>query len=196
MTLEFLDLLVELGRTDVRLQFTTNFTRVSDRMIQRLTQFKNLELIISLEGVGAMNDYLRYPSQWAEIEHNVQRVRAQGLVRVAHIHHVLQHTSAYALPALVEWCQENLMRLTLTYVQGNPCLTPESIPPADLAAFVVWARAKNPGLRWTHQIKTAVARLATTQFDPGLHQQFRQYVQALDQSRGTCYDDVFRPSSV
>jgi sulfatase maturation enzyme AslB (radical SAM superfamily) len=195
MTLEFLELLIELGRTDVILQFTTNFTRISDRMIEKLKLFKNLDLIISLEGIGLMNEYLRYPSRWAEIEDNIRRFNASGNVTLRRIHHVLQHTSAYALPPLVEWCQQNNMHLTLTYVQGNQSLTPQSIPPNDLVKFINWARDTSfmTDRLWS-PIQSAILNLENTQFDEELFVQFRQYISALDQSRGTNYDAIFNPA--
>jgi sulfatase maturation enzyme AslB (radical SAM superfamily) len=202
MTLDFLELLIELSRTDVVLQFTTNFTRISDRMIEKLKLFKNLDLIISLEGIGPMNEYLRYPSKWTEIEDNIRRFNARGNMPLTRIHHVLQHTSAYALPPLIEWCQQNSMHLTLTYVQGQQQLTPQSIPPEDLANFVNWAAQltweKNNSVltRWITPVRDVVLNLENTQFDEELFVEFRQYISALDQSRGTNYDNVFCPSRV
>lgn len=138
-----------------------------------------------------MNDYLRYPSKWEEIESNIQRVRSTSTIKLKHVHHVLQHTSAYALPALADWCQTQNMLLTLTCVQGHPSLVPESIPPEDLKQFINWAKNSTS---IGPEIKTSIVNLENTVFDENLFQQFRQYVSALNQSRGVNYDKIFNPS--
>jgi sulfatase maturation enzyme AslB (radical SAM superfamily) len=190
-TLNLLDELVNLNRTDVTLQSTTNFSKIPNRLIAKLEPFENLDLIISLEGTGAMNDYLRYPSCWAEIENNIQRIKNTTNIRLNRVHHVLQHTSAYSLPPLIDWCEKNSMELTLTYVQGNQCLVPESIPPEDLDRFILWAK-NNTYI--SDSVKSAVLNLKNTVFSNELFRQFREYVSALDQSRGTNYDKIFNPS--
>lgn len=190
-TLNLLDELIALGRTDVILQSTTNFTKIPDRVIAKLELFKNLDLIISLEGIGEMNDYLRYPSQWAEIKNNIHRIKTSTKIQLNRVHHVLQHTSAYSLPPLIDWCKQNGIHLTLTYVQGNQSLVPESIPPEDLNRFILWAENSE---HISVPVRTAILNLKNIVFDPNLFQQFREYVSALDQSRGTNYNEIFNPS--
>jgi organic radical activating enzyme len=49
------------------LRVTTNGTINPDRFIKKAKEFKSVEVCISIEGVGAVNDYIRYPSKWKDI---------------------------------------------------------------------------------------------------------------------------------
>lgn len=54
---------------------TTNATQYNEKLFDTLTNFKEVKIIFSIDGVGKTNEYLRYPSRWADIEHNVKKFR-------------------------------------------------------------------------------------------------------------------------
>lgn len=174
----------------VRLSFNTNLTRVSDKLIDRLAQFSRLAIMVSLEGAGDMNDYLRYPSCWNDLLENLQKIKTQ--VPQAHItvNHTFQHSSIYALPGLIDFCQQQSVKLTLTSVQGNERLTINSVAPADMQQFKNWVSDTDaivdPDLR--RQILNFVDGYV---YNSNLHKQYHDYVMTLDQIRGTDYYAVF-----
>ena len=178
----------------INLSFNTNLTRVSDALLDRLGQFKNLNLYISLEGVGAMNDYVRYPSKWADIVKNIERVQDQAPNAVLNVQHVFQHTSVYAFPDLAKFQTQNQFRLFPTLIQGRDFLTFESVPPADLDRFQTWL--KTTDLVTEEHRAFMLNTVNSVQFDPALHQRYRQYVSVLDNIRGNNYDEIFNPSAV
>lgn len=64
-TYEFFELLDSLGITSkVRLSTNTNATFFPKKMIKFLEKFKTVNLDISIEGIGKVNEYIRYPSKW------------------------------------------------------------------------------------------------------------------------------------
>jgi len=52
---------------DQDIQVHTNGMVYSDSIVSQLAQFKSASLAISIDGVGAKNDYLRYGSKWDDI---------------------------------------------------------------------------------------------------------------------------------
>ena len=184
-----------VARADyINLSFNTNLTRVSDALLDRLSQFKNLNLYISLEGVGAMNDYVRYPSKWADIVENIERIRSRAPRAVLNIQHVFQHTSVYAFPALAEFQNQNQFRLFPTLIQGNDLLTFDTVPSADLDRFRTWLETTD---QVTEEHRTFMLNtINAAQFDPALHQRYREYINTLDDIRGNNYDEIFNPSAV
>jgi glutamate-1-semialdehyde 2,1-aminomutase len=179
-------------RDTINLSFNTNLTRVSDRLMERLKQFKNLNLYVSLEGVGDMNDYIRYPSKWAEILDNIERFRTQAPNAVINVQHVFQHTSVYAFPELAEFQTENNFRLFPTLIQGRDFLTFESVPPADLERFRQWVA--NTNLITEEHRNFMSNTIKNVEFDPELHRKFVNYTNLLDSIRGTDYNKIFNPS--
>ena len=149
-----------------------------------------------------MNDYLRYPSNWDEINANLLHVQDVLPGRILSVNHTLQHASVYSLPELIKYVKERDVPLHINIVNGAPCLTLESAPPEDLKKLGEWIETQDwllddkykfmyPGV---YTIITAMCK--TTVFDPALYKEYREYVALLDSIRGTNYDATFNPSSV
>lgn len=59
---------------DVHLQFNTNMTNARDDFYSLIQKFKTVEIAISIEGYGEIQEYLRFPSNWESIENNIRRM--------------------------------------------------------------------------------------------------------------------------
>jgi organic radical activating enzyme len=178
-------------RETIALSFNTNMTMLGDRLLERLTQFSNLEICVSLEGVGEMNDYLRYPSRWRDIHVNIQRVKQRIPQAHVSVNHTFQHGSAYSLPALARYCQEQEISLHMTLVQGDAYLGLASVPPGDLAELKSWAESTQ--YLNSEQRQFVISNINSTQFNLDLYLQFRDYVMVLDDIRKTSWDYIFHP---
>lgn len=67
--------LIEIGvAKNVNLQFNTNMTNLKDEFYELIQQFKTVEIAISIEGYKDIQEYLRYPSKWSQIEKNIKRM--------------------------------------------------------------------------------------------------------------------------
>lgn len=72
---ELLRRLIEIDRAkNVSIMFNTNMTNLRDDFYDLISQFKNAEIAISIEGVGGIQEYLRYPSKWTHIDKNIRRI--------------------------------------------------------------------------------------------------------------------------
>ena len=185
---KFLDMLVPRA-SDLILSFNTNLTEVGDKLLIALQKFKNIHISISLEGTGAMNDYVRYPSRWGDIESNIQLLRHKLPQARLIINHVLQHTSVYALPDLVEFSKQHDMYLHITTVSGESYLKLDSVPSEHLIAFRSWA--KNNTILDYKQRSLIVGMIDSAKFDAELYRKFKEYVDLLDSIRDTEYFSVF-----
>lgn len=67
--------LVEIGRAkDVSIMFNTNMTNLRDDFYELIVKFKNVEMCISIEGYGDIQEYLRHPSNWKQIDKNIRKL--------------------------------------------------------------------------------------------------------------------------
>jgi len=174
----------------VILSFNTNLTKVSDKLINSLIPFKRLIIHVSLEGVGPMNDYLRFPSNWNDILENFIKIKTQLPNAHISVNHTFQHTSIYSLPDLVEFCATYKLALQLTSVQGDDRLTINSVPPEDISKFKTWATTAR--YLWDDSLRPQVLGLIDTcKYNPVLHKQYVDYISVLDEIRGTDYYKVF-----
>lgn len=71
---EFLYKLLELGKTNVKIEFVTNCTSAKPKILNLLEQFNNVELMCSIDGVYDTLEYQRYPAKWSTVENNFKRM--------------------------------------------------------------------------------------------------------------------------
>lgn len=189
---EVLKVLERINKS-VTVSFNTNLTKVGNQLIDHLRCFARVEIVVSLEGVGSLNDYVRYPSRWADIEQNIELLRTQ--IPHAHIsvNHTLQHTSTYSLPDLAEYCYNNQLSWHMTTVQGADFLTFDSVPPRDLDRFDHWVNTSTQLTAEQQQfLKNTVDQ---SQYSAELAFKFQEYTRVLDQIRNTDYRSIFNPST-
>lgn len=56
------------------IRIITNATKPVDRFIQESKKFKSVVVNISVEGIGDLNSYIRYPSNWENIISNIEKL--------------------------------------------------------------------------------------------------------------------------
>lgn len=72
--MDLIDAIVDQGySTGMSLQITTNCSTVHPRMLEQFTKFKAIQLTLSLDGVGAVAEYIRHGTIWDRVSKNVDR---------------------------------------------------------------------------------------------------------------------------
>ena len=77
--LDYINKIVASGRSkEVELIFTTNATNINQKFIEIGKEFKSVSYNVSIDAVGPLAKYIRYPSDWDTIENNLKRIK-QGV---------------------------------------------------------------------------------------------------------------------
>lgn len=67
--------LITSGRSsNISLSYVTNLTGISDSLIDSWKKFKHVSIMASIDGVGSVNEYIRYPFKWNKIDTNLRKV--------------------------------------------------------------------------------------------------------------------------
>ena len=76
ITFKIIDQLIETGQSkNIRVDMNTNLTLCTRENLSKLQDnFKEVMIRGSIDGVGEINDYLRYPSVWSEIDQVVDLI--------------------------------------------------------------------------------------------------------------------------
>ena len=77
-----LEKLIELGKTQVKIDITTNFTRLHHKswnFLELASQFQNLSVSASFDGVGKQAEFIRKGSQWTDIEENFKLLKPTNI---------------------------------------------------------------------------------------------------------------------
>ena len=69
---DYLNYPVDKGQANqIQIKFNTNMTNVQKRFVQLMDKFKKVDLTMSIDGVGAVQEYIRSPSKWKAIDRNI-----------------------------------------------------------------------------------------------------------------------------
>ena len=74
----FLERLVEMGKTDIKLWYNINMTLMNEKVIDLWRKFDHVKISCSIDDLGDRNHYIRYPTKWKDIERNFLRLKEEG----------------------------------------------------------------------------------------------------------------------
>lgn len=184
-----LDLIIEHGRPDlVRLEYSSNLTTLGDRFIERWKRFGTVSIAVSMDGVDAAYEYVRWPAKFARVEANLRLLHEARLPNMElSIHPTVQNLTVASLPDLLE-------RFPDTPMFFIPVSRPAYLTPALLPSHVL-IRAHERIETWLSMNSDRRARWAVpdllrtikgavdTQIDPELRRQFLKSMAFYDARR-------------
>jgi MoaA/NifB/PqqE/SkfB family radical SAM enzyme len=194
---EAIDYLIADGRAGaITISLVTNGTRLDRALIDKLKRFRAARVVVSVDGVGPLFDYIRVPARWDRVAANL-RALAQHL-GPAHI--FLQPTvQAYNLLDLVAICRfaDSLaVGIELLDILVWPeRLTVQVMPPAARhRALDRLRRYRTAECRPVNHaaIDALIVHLERTMGDhrPDLLPEFLRFTEALDQVHGQRFQDA------
>lgn len=89
-----------------RLSFNSNLTLLPESLLQKGTSFESVRLVVSLDGVGEVNDYIRFPSKFSQIHENLCRLQEKQKewnIPYVCFNVTVQIHNIFHLPALIRY---------------------------------------------------------------------------------------------
>lgn len=112
---EILQHLIDIGRTDVKLTYNTNFSKlVSGKkdIIDYWKQFDNITIGASLDGSHEKGEYIRKGIVWSEVEKNIQRLRKECPHIYFYVSPTVSIMNAYNITEFhKEWYEKGYIRI-------------------------------------------------------------------------------------
>lgn len=114
--IRFLEECIRQGRAKhILLKYNTNATYLPTDLASIWEQFREVHINCSIDGIGRVNDYIRFPSVWQDIESNLQALddmmtRMGGLS--VSIHTTVQAYNGLHLVELLDYFKDNYSRIT------------------------------------------------------------------------------------
>jgi organic radical activating enzyme len=113
----FSSLLHRVTNKNCEIVINTNATILTEHLMSELDQFSNVSFIVSIDGYGKLNEYIRKNSIWESIENNIQILASRyGGYKQINVNTVVQKENINHLLELGTWLEEkqiNTWRLTL-----------------------------------------------------------------------------------
>jgi sulfatase maturation enzyme AslB (radical SAM superfamily) len=211
----FLGELVASGHAaHITLTFNSNLTLLPESFTRWWPSFERVKVFVSLDGVGPVNDYIRFPSKFAQIERNLHRLdEIVGSLpgSVACFNTTVQIYNIRHIPELVHFLTRSF-RHTLPFPILSPLFWPEAfsiqaLPASEKAAaaaalrelkeneFPSWkaieARCDYPnGSRKFADSVDGIIQLMEAADRNHLQPEFQRLTDFFDQSRGQVFANL------
>ena len=88
----------------VKLKYNTNLTNIPEELVNKWVKFKGVQLNCSIDAVGKLDRYIRYPSDWSTIVTNFNILSVAKNVYIE-IHCTVQMYNILRLTELIDWAQ-------------------------------------------------------------------------------------------
>jgi len=102
MMVKHLSNFLEKLDSSVELRFNTNGTILNHNVLEQLKRFDRVSMCYSIDGIGKVNDYIRYNSKWEDIEHNIETMSKLKNVNIS-IGPTIQILNALYYKDLKDW---------------------------------------------------------------------------------------------
>ena len=69
-----MDHLIDTGKTDVQLFFTSNMTNSNRKFLDKISQFESVMFNLSMDGIDKTLEYIRHPINWYTLQKNIAKI--------------------------------------------------------------------------------------------------------------------------
>jgi sulfatase maturation enzyme AslB (radical SAM superfamily) len=140
----FLERCVEQGHAPrIKIEYNSNISVIPPKAIELWQHFKMVQVGASIDGIGPVNDYIRHPSKWNEIEGHLDLLdKAPGNLRVL-ISATVMIYNVLNFPDMMIWkARKDFKRVNTD--REKPLLTPHPLhKPHHLCIQALPAQAKD-----------------------------------------------------
>ena len=166
----------------ITIAMTTNGSvDITDELIEELQKFKWIWLCVSVDGIEADAEYVRYGSKWSQVNATIKKL--SHLTNCTfRLSTVLQFSSAVTLPDIVDYAIANNIDIEILNCYSPKYLSINALVPDKMKSFQEWAietYRKHP----VNYMKSIVGYLEAYQFNENLFNQCKQYFSLLEEIR-------------
>ncbi|MCY4512233.1 MAG: twitch domain-containing radical SAM protein [Bdellovibrionales bacterium] len=128
-----LKMIIEEGHSDhISLRYNTNYTVIPDQMVKLWKSFKKVTVNCSVEACGELNDYIRYPSKWNQLEKNMYALDELAFqnphINIL-IHTTLQAYNVLRIPEFLDWLRQADFKAVFRFPGLDLVQSPEWLHP-------------------------------------------------------------------
>lgn len=165
---------------NIQLSFNTNGTLLPEKLLSLFPMFRSVRLILSLDGLGAVNDYIRFPSQFSRIEKNLQELHRRRIeLNLTYVcfNVTVQAHNLFQLPDLIRYLTETYTGFLPFPILGPlrvpECLNVQVLPRTtkEMAAAMLKKLIESEMSRWQE--------IASRDPQPGGAERFRGHVEGF-----------------
>jgi MoaA/NifB/PqqE/SkfB family radical SAM enzyme len=173
---------------NISLHYTTNATLFPDQEWWDIWQhFKNVDIQLSIDGVGNKYEYIRYPAKWDVVVENTNQYLKKHMHNIQlSVSHTVSAYNIYYLDEFFTWCESvGLPRPWAGRVHNPIHMRPTVWPTAARNTIADHLKSS------TYEDVRTWAQLLQTQDDSNKFAEFKIYLLQHDQYRGLNFAETF-----
>lgn len=174
----------------VELIISTNLTSLTDEWIEVFLKF-NSTVLVSVEGIGAKNDYIRQGSDWDTIEANIQQLRTAGIP--LHLTTTFSRVSLSSYPELLQYSIDKTIPLHTNLLFWPESLQLSGAPQHERDLFLNALKdidLSKADIR-PSSLDIFIDAVKNTVYNPDIDKKFQEYIAVIDQIYGKDYHEIF-----
>jgi sulfatase maturation enzyme AslB (radical SAM superfamily) len=168
---DILQTLADKGRAkDISLSYNTNGSIFPEQHIDLLSQFKDVQVFFSIDGVGERFNYIRHPQQFEDVIENYNKFRSVPSIRT-NIFYTVSLFNIMYMDELLEYQKENDLE---TEIHFNMVYVPHHISPKALPQSAKTAITEKFKHHTDHRIQSTLNFMNQEDYDGYLDEFVRQ----------------------
>jgi sulfatase maturation enzyme AslB (radical SAM superfamily) len=193
---QLLKKMIESGDSKhITIKYTTNMTTLPSKLVCLWKQFEQIKVNMSIDGVGLVNNYIRYPSKWENIVGNAGKVRElveNGWPIKMGFITTVQAYNAFDLANVFRFAMEFLKQPPyINFLHSPPALSIQSLP----QSLKLEVEQSLKGLIHLSEVRDIIDYMNSADLSH-LREEFCSYTEELDSIRGEHWIDIapeFKP---
>jgi molybdenum cofactor biosynthesis enzyme MoaA len=113
-------------KSKISLLFVTNGSVNLTEFSKNLIDYKQVNYVVSLDGIGSVLEYIRRGSNWDQIQENILEWNSHN--RPVDINFTLQCFNAWHVPEFYRWCKTQNLKFSIGTVETPEYLSLKAIP--------------------------------------------------------------------
>lgn len=122
-----LEKLLEHGNDQCFISFVTNGSITLPQKYRELvTKFKNMNFSFSIDGIGPVFEYMRYPLKWAKIQENINFCRDHNILVSSN--YTVSNINIIYHEQTTQWFKDNKIPFRIGFVESPSQFGPSALP--------------------------------------------------------------------
>jgi organic radical activating enzyme len=193
-----LDMLIDSGYAkNVWIEYDTNASAINDKIVQRWTHFKKVDIRASLDAIGDQYELIRFGGKWEKFQNNIKRLRqiqidSGGQVQLLAASTCFQIPTMYSIIETEEWCNSVGVGFHLRFLEGPARLSVASLSDKSKQELIdYYTLNKNKSTKSEMIITHLQNHIGSEYYKPGKVIEFLHFMNYLDGTRKTDWKAVF-----
>jgi MoaA/NifB/PqqE/SkfB family radical SAM enzyme len=173
---------------NISLHYTTNVTLFPDQEWWDIWKhFKNVDIQLSIDGIGARYEYIRYPAKWTDVVENVKRYleKYKDNIQIS-VSHTVSAYNIYYLDEFFAWCKDIGLPKPWAGRVHNPMHMRPTVWPGPTRKHIAEQLQSS-----SYEDVRVWAQLLHSQDDSDKFDKFKTYLLQHDQYRGLNFAETF-----